>query len=228
MYTQKDTRKKAADLAEFLKSSGQIANMPQYAPAWATMATAARLQKPIPDPKPIPTFRQMGIKGQCARAIQEAHDGEVAIKNKTERLGRILGVSYLMMTEAMQLIDESEHMMSRELRDELGLKVCLNKMNIAFDEYCARMKDHMSADAFVKFHDDLEAFDTNVRSFADIAGYRTETKEDRRKSFEERAINLHLDFIDKMLQIQEEFGSDAVKALMERIKKDEDIKRLSL
>lgn len=230
METTTDNRKRAEAIAKAMLSGSIPTPNPLtgvYAPAWATMARAAMTQKPIETPK-MPSFRQMGIKGQCYKAIVEAHDGDMAIKAKTERLGRLLGMSYLLMTEAMQLIDESEHMMDRNMREKLGLKVSLNKMNLAFDQYCDAMRDHISAKNMVKFKEDLKAFDVNVRSFANLAGYRVETKEDRKKSMEERAINLHLDFIDKMLELQSEFGEDAVKSLMERIKKDEDIKRLSL
>lgn len=98
-------------------------------------------------------------------------------------------------------------------------------MNLAFDEFAARMKDHISAAAMVKFREDIEAFDQNVRSFADLAGYKVETPEDRKAAIKNRARNLHLDFIDKMMQLRQEFGEESVAELMEDLKKDEEKER---
>lgn len=215
MEAQQETRRRAQEIASHLLSEQAKGRL--YTPTWSKMVTAAANQKPIPEPK-MPSIRQMGIKGQCAKAIQEAYSGEKARKEATERLGRILGMSYLMLTECMQLIDEAEHMMERTLRDKMHLGVSLRKMNLAFDEFADRMKEHISASHMVKFREDLEAFDANVRTFADLGGYRVETKEDRRKMHLDRAKNLHLDFIDKMLQIREEFGEQAVNELMETLK----------
>ena len=52
-------------------------------------------------PMSYPEMYKKGISMQVYKAIQEAHDGEEAIKRKSERLGRILGVSYLLLTECI-------------------------------------------------------------------------------------------------------------------------------
>lgn len=217
MEAIKDNRQKAERIAEILKNNGFKS---QYQPAWETMARAAMNQKTREIPK-MPSFREMGIKGQCAKAIVEAHDGAKAMKAKEERLGRLLGMSYLLMTEAIQLIDESELMMDRELRMDLGFKVVLNKINLAFDEYCKKMKEHISAEKMVEFCEDIKAFDANVREYAHLEGYKSATESDIKEAMILRIKNLHKEITNKGTEFKDRFGKDELTALFEEIKKED-------
>lgn len=165
-----------------------------------------------------PEMYKKGISMQVYKAIQEAHDGEVAIRKKSERLGRILGVSYLMLTEVMQLIDEAELMMDKQFRMRSGFAHAVKGINKSFDEFYRNIVGHISPEEMKKFSADLEKLDENVRSWADLAGYRQATEEDERKSIHARAINLHLDFLDKCDELRTRFGQDALASLMTEIK----------
>lgn len=165
-----------------------------------------------------PEMYKKGISMQVYKAIREAHDGEVTIRKKSERLGRILGVSYLMLTEVMQLIDEAELMMDRQFRMRSGFAHAVKGINKNFDEFYRNIVGHISPEEMKKFSADLEKLDENVRSWADLAGYRQATEEDERKSIHARAINLHLDFLDKCDELRTRFGQDALASLMAEIK----------
>lgn len=165
-----------------------------------------------------PEMYKKGISMQVYKAIREAHDGEVAIRKKSERLGRILGVSYLMLTEVMQLIDEAELMMDKQFRMRSGFAHAVKGINKNFDEFYRNIVGHISHEEMKKFSADLEKLDENVRSWADLAGYRQATEEDERKSIHARAINLHLDFLDKCDELRTRFGQDALASLMAEIK----------
>ena len=165
-----------------------------------------------------PEMYKKGISMQVYKAIREAHDGEVAIRKKSERLGRILGVSYLMLTEVMQLIDEAELMMDKQFRMRSGFAHAVKGINKNFDEFYRNIVGHILPSEMKKFSADLEKLDDNVRSWADLAGYKQATEEDERKSIHARAINLHLDFLDKCDELRTRFGQDALKSLMAEIK----------
>lgn len=220
METTTDNRKKAEAIAKAMLS-GAIPT-PQslggvYAPTWARMQRLAETRPVKPEPT-VPSFRQMGIKGVSAKAIIEAVDGEKAMKKKQERLGRLLGMAYLLETQAISFVDEAEHMLDRQAKQNLNIMTPLKRINLEFDKFCDAMREHMSPQSFVRFREDIEAFDANCRAFADLAGYRQETKEDRLEGFRKRAMNLHLDLTDKLMQIREEFGEAEVVRLMETIK----------
>lgn len=194
-----------------------------YMPAWATAERLAEQQKNLPtEAKPIPSFKTLGIKAQCYKAILEAHNGEKAAIAARERLGRLLGCAYLLMTESMHLIDEAEHSMNTETKSNMDLMTPLKKINMEFDKFAKSMGDRMSANAMKKFSHDLKAFDENVRSFADLDGYRVSTPESRKESIIARADNLHLDFLDKVMQLREEFGEQACKDYMAHLVELED------
>ena len=169
-------------------------------------------------PMSYPEMYKKGVSMQVYKAIKEAHDGEEAIKRKSARLGRILGVSYLMLTEVMQLIDEAELMMDKQFRMKSGFAHAVKGINKSFDEFYRNIVGHISPEEMKKFSADLEKFDENVRSWADLAGYKEATEEDERKSIHARAINLHLDFLDKCDELRTRFGQDALKSLMAEIK----------
>lgn len=172
---------------------------------------------------PVPSIRLLGKKGWAMRAIQEAHDGEMIIKKKSERLGRLLGVSYLLITEAIQLIDESEMMMDREFRQSHDFKLGIRTMNKGFDLFYESIKKHISAKEMSRFKDDLECFDTNVRSWANLEGYKASTKEDEKTSCHDRIVNLHKEFITKLFDYKELCGDDGCKAIMKELKELDDL-----
>lgn len=172
----------------------------------------------IPEVSPMPSIRTMARNGWAYRAIVEAHDGEKAMKAKSARLGRLLGMEYLLLTEAIQLNDEAELMMDNDFRAKNGFKASIKKMESGFEEFYNNIVGHISPDEMKRFSQDLKAFDENVRSYANLAGYKVATKEDERKCIHDRIINLHKDFLDKLQQLKEEHGEQALKDIMDEIK----------
>lgn len=172
----------------------------------------------IPRQQDVPSIRTMGRKGWSYRAIKEAYDGEKAMKAKSDRIGRLLGMAYLLITEAIQLTDEAEMMMERDFRIRNDFKGSIKAMEQGFERFYNNIKGHISHSEMARFKDDLKAFDENVRAYANLAGYKVATKEDERKCIHDRIINLHKDFLDKLQQLKEEHGEQALKDIMEEIK----------
>ena len=177
----------------------------------------------VKDVAPLPSIREVARKGWSFKAIQEAHDGEIAMRKKSQRLGRLLGVTYLLITEAIQLIDESEMMMDREFRQSHDFKLGIRTMNKGFDLFYESIKKHISAKEMSRFKDDLECFDTNVRSWANLEGYKASTKEDEKTSCHDRIVNLHKEFITKLFDYKELCGDDGCKAIMKELKELADL-----
>ena len=195
-------------------------------PIWADISRRVAENSRKKDDVKADTFRPMsitemykkGVSYQVYKAIREAHDGEKAMKAKSARLGRILGVTYMMLTEAIQLIDEAELMMDREFRMKHDFSHAVKGMNKAFDEFYNAIIGHISPEEMKRFSEDLKKFDENVRSWAELEGYKVATDEDIRASITARAKNLHLDFLDKCDELRERFGREALEGLMKEIK----------
>lgn len=175
-------------------------------------------------PMSYPEMYKKGISMQVYKAIQEAHDGEEAIKRKSERLGRILGVSYLLLTECIQLVDEAELMMDKQFRMKAGFAHAVKGMNKSFDEFYNSIVGHISPEEMKRFSQDLEKLDENIRSWAELEGYKVATEEDKRKSLRARALNLHLDFIEVCNEMRERFGAKELQSFMDELKNIEDNK----
>lgn len=177
----------------------------------------------VKDVAPLPSIREVARKGWSFKAIQEAHDGEIAMKKKSQRLGRLLGVTYLLITEAIQLVDESELMMDRSFRQSHDFKRGVKLMNNGFDMFYHSVRDHISPQEMARFKDDLQCFDTNVRSWANLEGYKVSTKEDEKTSCHDRIVNLHKEFISKLFDYKDLCGEDGCKAIMKELKELDDI-----
>ena len=186
--------------------------------------SAKKDEKPSFKEMSYPEMYKKGISMQVYKAIQEAHDGEEAIKRKSERLGRILGVSYLLLTECIQLVDEAELMMDKQFRMKSGFAHAVKGINKSFDEFYRNIVGHISPDEMKRFSQDLEKLDENVRSWAELEGYKVATEEDKRKSIRARALNLHLDFLDKCNEMRERFGEKELQSFMDELKNIEDNK----
>lgn len=184
--------------------------------------SAKKEEKPSFKEMSYPEMYKRGISMQVYKAIQEAHDGEEAIKRKTERLGRILGVSYLLLTECIQLVDEAELMLSKDFRSKAGFSHAVKGINKSFDEFYRAIVGHISPQEMKRFSQDLEKLDENVRSWAELEGYKVATEDDKRKSIRDRAMNLHLDFLDKCKEMRERYGDDELKSFMDELKARED------
>lgn len=165
-----------------------------------------------------PSIQMAGRKGWSMRAIEEAYNGQKATNDKSARLGRILGVTYLLSTEAIELIDEAELMMDREFRMSHDFKTGIKMMNTGFDKFYTSIKKHISANAMKDFKDDLKVFDVNVRSWANIEGFKVKTKEDDIKFCKERLINLHKETLEKMTEYKALVGEDGLKIFMQELK----------
>lgn len=186
--------------------------------------SAKKNEKPSFKEMSYPEMYKKGISVQVYKAIQEAHDGEEAIKRKSERLGRILGVSYLLLTECIQLVDEAELMMDKQFRMKSGFAHAVKGINKSFDEFYRNIVGHISPEEMKRFSQDLEKLDENVRSWAELEGYKVATEEDKRKSIRDRAMNLHLDFLDKCNEMRERFGEKELQSFMDELKNIEDNK----
>ena len=199
------------------------ANGTRIDPIWADLSKrvmAEQERKQLEEPKPL-TLTQMykrGISYQTAQAIKEAHDGEKAREAKRDRLGRLVGIAYLLLTESIQLIDEAELMMDRQFRMTGGFSHAIKGINRHFDQFYRTIIPWINAKEMHQFHDDLEALDTNVRSFARLEGYKQATDEDRIKSIHDRIINLHKDFLDKLVEYKELAGDKALKDMIAELK----------
>ena len=186
--------------------------------------SAKKDEKPSFKEMSYPEMYKKGISMQVYKAIQEAHDGEEAIKRKSERLGRLLGVSYLLLTECIQLVDEAELMMDKQFRMKSGFAHAVKGINKSFDEFYRNIVGHISPEEMKRFSQDLEKLDENVRSWAELEGYKVATEEDKRKSIRARALNLHLDFLDKCNEMRERFGEKELQSFMDELKNIEDNK----
>lgn len=154
------------------------------------------------------------------RALNEAYDSKKAMQERSARLGRLLAISYLMLTETMELVDEAELMMDRDFRIRSGFKLAVKGMNKSFNDFYRQIVTHISASEMKNFANDLVAFDANVRSWGNLEGYKVATAEDKKNSIRERAKNLHNEFVEKMAELQELFGKEEVEKLLDELKKE--------
>lgn len=166
----------------------------------------------------VTTMQRISAKKAAIRALNNAVDGADAMKEKSARLGRLLGVGYLLLTETMDLIDEAELMMDRDFRAKAGFKHAVKGMNLQFRKFYDAIVPHIEQEEFKRFSADIKALDENVRSWANLAGYKKASEEDICENLKARAKNLHLDFIDKCAEIQERFGKEEVETFLEELK----------
>lgn len=166
------------------------------------------------------SYRTASMKGITARAIVEAHDGEVARKKKAEAIGRTIAAVYLMLTECMDLVNEVEFSMNSEYKSMYDFKGAVRKMETGFDEFHNIVKPLMSVSEMERFKDDLNCLDANVRDWANIQGSvkMVVNPEEKKKQQKQRIFNIHHDFIATLTDYKDEYGVYDYKELMEEIK----------
>lgn len=166
------------------------------------------------------SYRTASMKGITARAIVEAHDGEVARRKKSEAIGRTIAAVYLMLTECMDLVNEVEFSMNSEYKARYDFKSAIRKMETGFDEFHDIVKPLMSVSEMERFKDDLACLDANVRDWANIQGSvrMVVNQEEKKKQQKQRIFNIHHDFIATLTNYKDEYGVDDYKELMDEIK----------
>lgn len=168
----------------------------------------------------MPTFRQMGMRGVAYKAIKEAHDGEMAIKNKSEFVARSVSMVYLMDTESMELMEGVESLLDRDFRQSHEYVQKQRRFNNAFFDLVGSIKQYISAEEMKKFNVDLEVFDANVRSFAKLESKygHLPTPEEEKKVLHDRIMNLDAEIFDRLSEYCEKYGKAATTEIWEEIK----------
>ncbi len=133
------------------------------------------------------SLKKAYAKGVTYKAIAESEKNE----EKCRRIGRAVGLIYLLLSEAIHLIDEVESMLAPSFANKYGFKHLIKMINKPFDEFCKRMGSLMNPQEVKRFNSDFEAFDANCRHFANLDGWKESSEEDIIKGLHERFLNLH-------------------------------------
>lgn len=186
-----------------------------------TAASAARTQEILKvfGGNRQPSIRKAYKKGFAYNAIIEAVDGEKAIKEKTARLGRLLSMTHLLTSEAILLMDEADAMLDKKVKEAKHFRDYTKSINFYFERWRESLGPLISAEQMKCFNEDFNAFDANVRSYAKLEGWKTQTKEDKVKGLKERNKNLHREFMNNLLDLKELVGEKEVEEFLNEIKK---------
>lgn len=163
----------------------------------------------------IPSIRNAYKRGIPYNICVDAYENEKAVEDRNKRLGRLLSITHLLLSEAMLLTDEFESMMSKSAKEKGGFKHAVKKMNFGFELWRKGFEPLVASHEWKNFHDDFEAFDANVRSYAKLAGWKEPTKEDEIANLKDRIINLHEEFVQDLMEYREKAGTEEARELLD-------------
>ena len=171
------------------------------------------------------SVKQAYRKGLSYNAVVQAYENEQAFEERNRRLGRLLSMTHLLLSEAMLLTDEFESMMSKSAKEKGGFKHAVKKMNFGFELWRKGFEPLVASHEWKNFHDDFEAFDANVRSYAKLAGWKEPTKEDEIANLKDRIINLHKEFCQDLVEYREKAGEEQARELLDKTLREIDFEK---
>ena len=162
------------------------------------------------------SIRNAYKKGIPYKICVDAYENEKAVEERNRRLGRLLSMTHLLLSEAMLLTDEFESMMSKSVKETKSFKPAVKKMNFGFEMWRRSFEPLVASHEWKNFHDDFDAFDANVRQYAKLSGWKETTKEDEIKTLRERIINLHKEFVSDLVEYREKAGEEQARELLDK------------
>lgn len=168
--------------------------------------------------KPFVSVRSCYKHGFAYKAIVEAVDGEQAIQKKQDRLCRLVSMSHLLLSEAIHLIDEAECMMDKKTKEKKMFKYSMGQINANFEKWRSSIEPMISKEQMKNFSVDFETLDKNVRAFAHLEGWKEPTIDDKKNILRDRCINLHKEFLEKMIELKEITDEEYIKTFLNDIK----------